>query len=83
MLTTKRVANDHEQFYKIESSLEMAIKKVNVNNLTPIPLNAAQITIQKGVHRIPMKTKQNLHSVLGTSSNSVEMISQTSQLVTS
>ena len=53
----------------------MAIKKVNVDNLTPIPLNAAQITIQKGLHRIPMKTKQILHSVLGTSSNSVEMIS--------
>jgi hypothetical protein len=73
-MSSKRATNDHEKFYKIESSLEMSIKTVNVDNLTQIPLNATQITIQKGVHRIPMKTNHNMHSV-GSTSNSIEMIS--------
>jgi hypothetical protein len=57
VLASKMGVSDFDPLYKIESTADMIVKHVNVDNLVPIPLDSIKITVHKDVHRIPRKNK--------------------------
>lgn len=49
--------SDYDPLYPFENTQEMAIKPINVERLTEIPIQGVKAVIQRSLHRIPMKTR--------------------------